>query len=410
MTVHHARAQRELIAVMIGEFSHERLLAPVLLGATARGERHHLTAPDGATRYEFTARRHPMEHWQVDSDSLLVLRDGRNHEPDVHRFVSEFVEELAIGAEALERHRTIFAHVLDAVARRYAEPQPSAIELVDASTVEVEAAVEVGGADMYFRSRGRPRPAAGVRTGHWLTDLANGRAGLEPTRLTAGDGERLVPLAALLHRDADGHSFLAATVEASGISAHEWVREWLHVHVRPLVHLLVARDVVLTPAEEDVTLALVDHVPARVFVRTADREAPGVLGAPVDEQSVAIHAGVFDGLLRHVATILDTDDLLDAEEFWALVRECITLHVGDHPDLARAHRRHDLTRARFVHVCPERSYRHSDQAPLLRTVSFATAGTLANPVAPPPPVPTSRRGGRPTRRGITLQEYEARRG
>ena len=191
------------------------------------------------------------------------------------------------------------------------------------------------------------------------------------------------------------------------MTAREWLREWLHAYVCPLVHLLVAHDVVLAPAEEDVTVALVDHVPTRVFVRTPDGEAPAV---PVGERSVAIHTAVFDGLLRHVATILDADELMPAEEFWSLVRECITLHVGDHPELTRAHRRHDLTRERFVHVCPERSYRHADEGPLLRTVSFATAGTLANPVAPPPPVPSSRRGGRPTRRGITLQEYEARRG
>lgn len=407
MSVRHARAQRELLAVIIGEFSHERLLAPVLLGATARGERHHLTAPGGTTRYEFTARRHPMEHWQVDPESLLVLRDGREQEPDVHRFVSEFVDALAIGAEALERHRSIFAHVLTAVARRYEEPQRCAYDLVHAPTTEIEEAVAVGAADLYFRSRGRPGPATGVRTGHWLGALAAAPEDADPVRLAAGDGEQLVPLAALLHRDPQGHSFLGALVEASSTTARAWVREWLHAHVRPLVHLLVAHDVVLTPDEADVTVALVDHVPARVFVRTSAGEKPAV---PDGERSVAILAAVFDGLLRHVATILDTDDLLAAEEFWSLVRECITVHVGDHPELTRAHRRHDLTRERFVHVCPERSYDHADEGPLLRTVSFATAGTLANPVAPPPPVPSSRRGGRPTRRGITLQEYEARRG
>lgn len=212
-------------------------------------------------------------------------------------------------------------------------------------------------------------------------------------------GERLATMASLLHRDADGVSYLSQLVAASGLEPAVWVRAYLRAYVRPLVHLLLAHDTVLMPHGENVILVLEGHVPVRAVMKDigeevcvlSDRPLPAEVeriraDVPVDEQSLSIHTDVFDGVLRYVAAIAHRDGLLDEGEFWALVRECIVEHAEDHPELADAVARHDLLRARFRHSCLNRlQLRNTLQMVDLtdQAQSLIHAGTLANPVAAP---------------------------
>ncbi|WP_309136267.1 IucA/IucC family protein [Nocardioides campestrisoli] len=213
-------------------------------------------------------------------------------------------------------------------------------------------------------------------------------------------GERLATMASLLHRDPvdeGGGSYVAALVRASGLDPAAWVRSWLRAYLRPLVHCLLAHDLVFMPHGENLVLVLRDHVVVRAIMKDVGEEV-AVLGdaelpaeveriraqVPVDEQSLAIHTDVFDGVLRHVAGLLDEEGVLPAEEFWAEVRRCLDEHAADHPELAEAVARHDLTRPRFRHSCLNRlQLRNTLQMVDLtdQAQSLIFAGTLANPVA-----------------------------
>ena len=71
-----ARAlQRDVLAKMFCEFSHERMLTP-----EPCGDGWTVADASGAPRWYFEATRHPLEHWEVDPDS--VRRIDPEHAPD----------------------------------------------------------------------------------------------------------------------------------------------------------------------------------------------------------------------------------------------------------------------------------------------------------------------------------------
>lgn len=207
-------------------------------------------------------------------------------------------------------------------------------------------------------------------------------------------GQRLATMASLLHRDAAGASFATALIRRSGVSAQRWLRAYLRVYLRPLVHSLLAHDLAFMPHGENVILVLEDCVPRGVFMKDigeevavlAERNLPEDVRrimSPVDdrEKALAIFTDVFDGVLRHLAGILHLDGTLPESGFWALVSECIDEHAHDHPDLDSAV---DLRADTFAHSCLNRlQLRNTLQMVDLsdQSGSLIYVGSLRNPVA-----------------------------
>lgn len=205
-------------------------------------------------------------------------------------------------------------------------------------------------------------------------------------------GERLVTMAALLHRDADGIAYATALVRASGRCPDEWVRAYLDVYLRPLVHCLLAYDLAFMPHGENLILGLADHTPVRAFMKDigeeiavlSDRPLPAEIErsrAVVDdtEKALAIFTDVYDGVLRHLAGILHIDGILDQDEFWALVADCVHRHRVDHPELST---QVDLSAPTFAHSCLNRlQLRNTLQMVDLtdQSSSLIYAGQVTNP-------------------------------
>ncbi|WP_394553667.1 GNAT family N-acetyltransferase [Agromyces sp. MMS24-JH15] len=207
-------------------------------------------------------------------------------------------------------------------------------------------------------------------------------------------GERLATMAALLHRDASGASIATALVRASGIPAADWVRAYLHAYLRPVVHTLLVHDLAFMPHGENVILVLDGHVVRRVFMKDIGEEVAVLSGRPElpeevsrirsvvepAEQALAVFTDVFDGVLRHLAAILDGDGALPEAAFWRLVAECVDRHAQEHPDLDTSV---DLRADRFAHSCLNRlQLRNTLQMVDLanQSESLLYAGTMANPI------------------------------
>ncbi|PZO59395.1 MAG: siderophore synthetase [Leifsonia xyli] len=210
------------------------------------------------------------------------------------------------------------------------------------------------------------------------------------------EGERLLTMAALLHRDASGDAVVSALIEASGLAADAWVRRWLDAYLLPVVHCLTVHDLVFMPHGENLVLVVRDGAVVRAVMKDIGEEA-AVLGRhddrpvpadidrivhPVsdDEAALAVFTDVFDGVLRFVAAILDDDGVLPEGRFWEVVGECIDAHAAAHPDRRRPL---DLRVPTFEHSCLNRLQLRNTLSMVDladQSASLIRAGAMANPI------------------------------
>ena len=211
-------------------------------------------------------------------------------------------------------------------------------------------------------------------------------------------GQRLITMAALLHRDHQGVSLASELIGASGLSAAAWLRSYLRAYLKPLVHALLAHDLVFMPHGENLILVLDDHVVTGAFMKDIGEEV-AVLGhrelptdveriralVPGDEKALSVFTDMFDGVLRHLSGILDADGLLPADRFWAIVAETLDDYETEHPDAAHGVSGDvDLRAEHFAHSCLNRlQLKNTKQMVDIgnQAESLLYAGTMPNPVA-----------------------------
>ncbi|WP_183094841.1 GNAT family N-acetyltransferase [Nocardioides stalactiti] len=176
------RSHRHLVAKAIGEYAHERLLAPVPDPERPNG----WTLETGGSSYRFTARRHALDHWVVDPASIEPT-------PDAQVFVAGLAPVLGIPDSLLPTYLEEIASTLAAGAWKLRHRRVPVAELVDADYQAVEAAMTEGH-PAFVANNGRIgfglddytafAPEAGVPVRlHWLA------AHRTATRLTLGDGQ-----------------------------------------------------------------------------------------------------------------------------------------------------------------------------------------------------------------------------
>jgi len=211
------------------------------------------------------------------------------------------------------------------------------------------------------------------------------------------EGERVMTMAALLHRDGEGRSVAGALVERSGLTAAQWLHGVVTAYVTPLVHLAAAYSTVFMPHGENIVLRLREGRVTGAFLKDIGEEVVvGADGVPLTEQtrriridltdedlSLSFFTDMLDGVLRHLADVMDADALLPAEEFYAVVgralAEYTALGVADVERLG-------LDAEDFAHSCLNRlQLRNATQMVDLTdpSGSLLYAGRLANPVAAP---------------------------
>ncbi|UED83451.1 IucA/IucC family protein [Streptomyces profundus] len=217
---------------------------------------------------------------------------------------------------------------------------------------------------------------------------------------TLREGERLTTMAALLHTDPDGASFVGGLIRASGLDPADWLRRYLDVYLTPLIHCAYAHDLMFMPHGENVILVLKDGVPVRALMKDLaeeialldeDAEVPKDverIRLPVPRDDIwplSIFTDVFDCIFRFLSPILDSEGLLDEDTFWATVAECVIAYQRATPELAERFAQYDLFAESFHRVCLNRmQLRNNQQMVDLENPDEDEShlvGTLDNPLA-----------------------------
>ncbi|MFJ6216281.1 IucA/IucC family protein [Streptomyces sp. NPDC092296] len=240
----------------------------------------------------------------------------------------------------------------------------------------------------------------------------------EPLSRYLAPGERARTLAALLQTGSDGRPLTAELVARSGLPARDWLRRLFAAMLPPLLRFLYRYGMVFSPHGENAIVVFDDRdVPVRLAVKdfvddvnVSAEPLPELALMPAEVSAVLlrerpdflcqfIHSGLFVGVYRYLAPLVEQHLGVGEDEFWGLVREEITAHQRRFPELADRFALFDLLTPRIERLCLNRNrllrdgYRDAPRRP-----HAAVHGTVPNPLhrgplPRPTPVPPARSGG-----------------
>lgn len=212
------------------------------------------------------------------------------------------------------------------------------------------------------------------------------------------EGQSLMTMAALLHVDQEDNALLPELINASGVSADEWLRSYLKAYLSPLLHCFYKYDLVFMPHGENLILVLEDGIPVKALMKDITEEAVILnpdfelpenlkrMYAPVaeDVKLLSVFIDVFDGFFRYLSHILVAHTNYSEGFFWELVAENIATYQQQHPEMEAKFAQYDLFAPEFKLSCLNRLQlnNHKQMIDLDDpTVLLQFVGTLKNPVA-----------------------------
>ncbi|MFC0629065.1 IucA/IucC family protein [Kribbella deserti] len=134
---HWAIANRALVRKALAEFTHERLFEPV-----ADGDEYVVTGP--VSVYRFSAGRYPLNHWEVSAPSITRTVDGAAARIDALDFITEFHQQLGIGADMLPVYLEEISSTLASSAYKLSKADLTAAQLATADFQTIESAMTEG--------------------------------------------------------------------------------------------------------------------------------------------------------------------------------------------------------------------------------------------------------------------------
>ncbi|MFG2871886.1 IucA/IucC family protein [Streptomyces sp. NPDC048338] len=217
-------------------------------------------------------------------------------------------------------------------------------------------------------------------------------ASLEP-------GERLATMASLLHVDHAGASFAGALIKDSGLAPTAWLRGYLDAYLLPVLHCFYAYDLVYMPHGENVILVLDERgavaravfkdIAEEICVMDPDAVLPPAVErvraeVPEDMKLLSVFTDVFDCFFRFLGATLAAEGVLDEDDFWRTVAECVRGYQESMPELADRFAQYDVFAETFALSALNRlQLRNNRQMVDLADPSAALqlVGDLVNPIA-----------------------------
>ena len=211
-------------------------------------------------------------------------------------------------------------------------------------------------------------------------------------------GQKIMTMAALLHVDQSGNSFVSELIKQSGIPAISWIKSYLDAYLSPLLHCFYQHEMVFMPHGENLILVLENHVPVKAIMKDITEEVMLFNGEiPLPEKVKRIHIeikeplkilflfnDVFQFYFRFLSAVLSESKALAEEDFWSAVADCIQQYQEEHPHLKEQFKKYNLFDSEFDSCCLNRLQLRNnkqmlDLAAPIESLQFV--GKLKNPVA-----------------------------
>jgi siderophore synthetase component len=226
----------------------------------------------------------------------------------------------------------------------------------------------------------------------------------EPVASHLAPGERAITMAALLHRDPAGVSFVDRLIERSGVGTAAWVEQLHRITLPPLFHVLYKYGIAFSPHAQNCLVVLRDDVPVRLVVKDfvddcmiSGEALPELASIPSSVREALgdgieglilvqwIQGGLLVCVHRYLSEILDDTRGFGEDEFWASAVAVVREYQDRFADeLGGRYEVFDLDAPAFVKLCLnrvrlfERGYEDAADRPVASAV-----GWIDNPLALP---------------------------
>lgn len=222
----------------------------------------------------------------------------------------------------------------------------------------------------------------------------------EPLGAQLDPGERARTLAALLQTGSDGRALVEELVARSGLAPRDWLARLFAAMLPPLLHFLYRYGTVFSPHGENAIVVFDERdIPVRLAVKdfvddvnVSDQPLPELRALPAGVAAVLnreppaflcqfLHSGLFVGVYRYLAPLLERRLGLPEAEFWALLRAEILAYQHRFPQLRERFELFDLLTPQIDRLCLNRNrllldgYRDRPERP-----HAAVHGRVANPL------------------------------
>ncbi|MFI9330830.1 IucA/IucC family protein [Kitasatospora sp. NPDC052868] len=196
----------------------------------------------------------------------------------------------------------------------------------------------------------------------------------EPLGPRLDRGERARTLAALLQTGSDGRALAAELITRSGLTPAAWTTRLFAAMLPPLLHFLYRYGLVFSPHGENAILVFDQHdTPSRLAVKDfvddvnlSDQDLPELRDLPAEVGEVLLredpqglcqflHSGLFIGVFRYLAPLLEAQTGLPEAEFWALLRAEVLRYQQRFPELRERFELFDLFPPRIDRLCLNRN-------------------------------------------------------
>lgn len=211
-------------------------------------------------------------------------------------------------------------------------------------------------------------------------------------------GQKIMTMAALLHVDQSGNSFVSELIKASGINPKSWIRSYLNAYLSPLLHCFYQHEMVFMPHGENLILVFENHIPIKaimkditeeVMVFNTKKELPEKAKRIQIEMNeplkvLCLFNDVFQFYFRFLSAILSESQTLSESDFWEEVANCIHEYQETHPHLEEEFKKYNLFVSEFDSCCLNRLQLRNnkqmlDLASPIESLQFV--GKLKNPIA-----------------------------
>lgn len=215
------------------------------------------------------------------------------------------------------------------------------------------------------------------------------------------DHQQVLSQAALLHRDIHGKSILEVLIQASGLTALAWLKQFAVVSLTPLLICLYKYGLAFSPHGENTMLIHENGRPQAMVLKDfiddinlVDEDFPELSGLPEEGKILLRHSAlelshfIFTGLFmvhyRYICNVFLQDFPAHSEvEFWQTISDVIAEFHQNHPELSARIDKFAMFRSQYDKICLNRvrlfttSYNDEAERPVPVFLDL-----IANPVSP----------------------------